>query len=236
MNSKTQNEKPKILIVEDEEAIRKGLCDVFVYNGYEVEAVGEGREGLRKALTGFYHLVLLDVMLPEMDGLTVCNEIRKKDRSQPIILLTAKGSEEEIIHGLKQGADDYIPKPFSVRELVARVEAVLRRSSKLISEKEKIIWEDFVMDTVNLELHLGEEKIALTRREVDLLRYLIQNAHRPVSRKELLKEVWGYGNTDMDTRTVDIHITKLRKKIEPNPQEPIYLTTVRGEGYRIQKK
>lgn len=227
-------QKPKILIVEDELLLRQGLCDVFVYNGYEVDAEASGREGLRKALSGNYHLLLVDVMLPEIDGFTICNEVRRKDRAQPLILLTAKADEEDIIKGLKLGADDYIPKPFSVRELLARVEAVLRRSAKLRSDLSRIRWGAFEIDPENLCLKSSKELIELTRREVDLLRYLIQHADRPVSRQELLKEVWGYGNGLVDTRTVDIHITKLRKKIEPNPEEPTYLLTVRKEGYRIK--
>ncbi len=225
--------KPSILIVEDEESIRKGLCDVFVYNGYEVDSSVEGKDGLKKAQTGRYHLIILDVMLPNVDGLTICNEIRKLDRSQPIIMLTAKGDEEDIIQGLKLGADDYIPKPFSVRELVARVEAVLRRSRKLTGEKEKISWDGMEIDPRNLWVTIGKMTVELTRREVDILRYLIQCSDRPVSRKELLKEVWGYGNTNMDTRTVDIHMTKLRRKIEKNPENPRRILTIRGEGYKI---
>lgn len=228
--------KTSLLIIEDEESIRKGLIDVFLYHGYEVDAVEDGKVGLEKALTGRYHLIIVDIMLPNVDGLTICNEVRKIDRVQPLILLTAKGDEENIIQGLKLGADDYIPKPFSVRELVARVEAVLRRSSKLIAEKEKIIWENFEIDPQNLKLKIEDQSIELTRKEIDLLRYFIKHSDRPISRKELLKEVWGYGNTEMDTRTVDIHITKLRRKIEPNPEEPIYIRTVRGEGYRLHKK
>ena len=225
--------KTKILIVEDEEPIRRGLCDLFVYNGYEVDTASDGKTGLEKALTGQYHLLILDVMLPEMDGLSVCNRIRQRDRSQPIILLTAKGDEEDIINGLKLGADDYIPKPFSVRELLARAEAVLRRSAKLVLEKETIQWGKWSIDPKNLECRSEAKNVELTRREVDILRYLIKHAERPVSRAELLKEVWGYGNTQMDTRTVDIHITKLRRKIEDNPQEPTCIVTIRGEGYRI---
>ncbi len=228
--------KTSLLIIEDEESIRKGLIDVFLYHGYEVDAVEDGKAGLEKALTGRYHLIIVDIMLPNIDGLTICNEVRKIDRAQPLILLTAKGDEEDIIQGLKLGADDYIPKPFSVRELVARVEAVLRRSSKLIAEKEKIIWENFEIDPQNLKLKIEDQSIEVTRKEIDLLRYFIKHSDRPISRRELLKEVWGYGNTEMDTRTVDIHITKLRRKIEPNPEEPIYIRTVRGEGYRLHKK
>jgi len=235
MDATEGKDKTKVLIVEDEEAIRTGLVDVFVYHGYEVEAIGEGKEGLKKGLSGRYHLIILDVMLPGLDGFSICNEIRQKDRSQPILMLTAKGDEEDIVKGLKLGADDYVPKPFSVRELLARAEAVLRRSPKLISEKEKIRWGDFEIDPVNLEIRSPGKSAELTRREVDLLRYLIKHADRPVSRKELLKEVWGYGNTTMETRTVDIHMTKLRRKLEPDPERPTFLVTVRGEGYRIQK-
>ncbi len=227
--------KAKILIVEDEEAIRKGLCDLFAYNGYEVDSAGDGREGLKKALSGHYHLLVLDIMLPELDGLTICNEVRKADRSQAIILLTAKGDEDDIINGLKLGADDYIPKPFSVRELVARAEAVLRRSPKLALDQETIHWGRLAIDPRNLSLEMDNKTVELTRREVDILRYLTQHSERPISRGELLKEVWGYNNAQMDTRTVDIHITKLRRKLEPNPQEPRYILTVRGEGYRICK-
>src|SRR5262249_3214168 len=161
------------------ESIGKGLCDVFIYNGYEVDWSIDGKDGLRKAQTGRYHLVILDVMLPHVDGMTICNEIRKLDRSQPIIMLTAKGDEEDIIKGLKRGADDYIPKPFSVRELVARVEAVLRRSRKLTDEREKISWDGMEIDPRNLWAKIGKETIELTRREVDILRYLIQFSDRP---------------------------------------------------------
>jgi DNA-binding response OmpR family regulator len=224
---------PKILIVEDEEAILKGLCDVFVFNNYEVETAMNGKEGLDKALTGNYHLILLDIMLPEIDGLTICNKIRQKDRSQPIIMLTAKGDEEDIIQGLKLGADDYIPKPFSVRELLARVEAVLRRSQKLNHSKAIFSFCNMDVDPDNLTLVKNEQVIELTRREVDILRYLMSIQERPVNRQELLKEVWGYSNTNMDTRTVDIHIAKLRKKIEDDAQEPKIITTVRGEGYKL---
>lgn len=225
--------KTKILVVEDEESIRKGLCDVFVYNGYEVEAVDNGEAGLEKALTGQYHLVILDIMLPGMDGLSVCNEIRKTDRAQPILMLTAKGDEEDIIKGLQQGADDYVLKPFSVRELVARVEAVLRRSPKLIAETDQIQWGPITINPKNLILNLNGDDIELTRREIDILRYLIKFSTRPVDRQELLKEVWGYGNAQMETRTVDIHIAKLRRKIEADHQDPKIILTIRGEGYKI---
>lgn len=228
--------KPKILIVEDEESILQGLCDVFVFNGYEVDTATDGEIGLEKSLSGQYHLILLDLMLPNVDGLTICNKIREQDRQQPIIMITAKSSEEDIIKGLKFGADDYIPKPFSVRELVARVEAVLRRSSKLSNDQKQITWGNLEIDPINLVAKKEHKDIELTRREVDILQYLIQFQNRPVTRQELLKEVWGYNNPNMDTRTVDIHITKLRKKLESDPQNPQLILTIRGEGYKIQKE
>lgn len=225
--------KPKLLIIEDESAILNGLCDVFVYNGYEVDTASDGKTGLQKAKSGDYHLILLDIMLPEIDGLTICNEIRAKDRSQPIIMLTAKGDEDDIIKGLKFGADDYVTKPFSVKELVARAEAVLRRSPKLALERSLVTWGPLTIDPHNLTLAKNGDTIELTRRETDILRYLIRFSMRPVTRQELLKEVWGYGNPGMDTRTVDIHMTKLRRKIEDDPENPRFVLTVRGEGYKI---
>ncbi len=226
-------EKNKILIAEDEESIRQGLIDVFTYHGYEVHAVENGAEALKQALTGSYHLLLLDLMLPDVDGFKICNEVRKNDRAQPIIMLTAKGDEEDILQGLKLGADDYVTKPFSVRELLARCESVLRRSPKLQMEKQKIVWASMSIDPLNLMLQMPQGEVELTRREVDLLRYMIRNSERPISRQELLKEVWGYQNAQMDTRTVDIHITKLRKKIEVDSDNPQMILTVRGEGYKI---
>ncbi|MBF0104030.1 MAG: response regulator transcription factor [Deltaproteobacteria bacterium] len=228
--------KPRILIVEDEESIIKGLCDVFVFNGYDVDTALDGKTGLKKALSGDYHLLILDIMLPDVDGLTICNEVRNKDRSQPIIMLTAKGDEEDIITGLKYGADDYIPKPFSVRELLARVEAVLRRSPKIIHETETICFNNLVIDPQNLILKMHGNKIELTRREVTILNYLIKFNQRPVTRQELLKEVWGYTADGIDTRTVDIHMAKLRKKIEDDPQNPKIIVTIRGEGYKMAPK
>lgn len=227
--------KPKLLIVEDEEAILKGLCDVFAFNGYDIDTATNGTQGLEKALSGEHHLLILDIMLPEIDGLTICNRVREKDRSQPIIMLTAKGDEDDMIRGLKMGADDYIAKPFSVRELVARVEAVLRRSPKVQHQEKQINWGPWQIDPLNLTLKFENKKLDLTRREVEILQYLIQFHQRPVSRQELLKEVWGYTSTNMDTRTVDIHMAKLRKKVESDSSKPHYIITVRGEEYKLQK-
>ncbi len=224
-----------ILVVEDEEAIRSGLIDVFVFHGYEVDSADNGPEGLEKALTGKFDLILLDIMLPGMDGYEICNVIRAKDRDQPIIMLTAKTSDEEIIQGLKLGADDYVAKPFSIQQLVLRIEAVLRRSRIGIEQARTISLSNNVqIDTENLTGQNGAEALTFTRREIEILTYLAANSTRPVSRDELLTKVWGYArNLEIETRTVDIHIAKLRRKIETNPKEPAGLITVRGAGYRL---
>ncbi len=227
-------EKPRILVVEDEAAIRDGLADVLVYHGYEVDAVGDGHVGLQKALSGRYDLLLLDVMLPGRDGFAICDEVRKGDRDQPIIMLTAKTSDEDIVNGLALGADDYIAKPFSIAQLVLRVKAVLRRSRLGLEQATHIALAGVEIDTRNLSGRRGSEPLTFTRREIEILQYLHQNAERPVSRDELLTRVWGYDRTaEIETRTVDIHIAKLRRKIEADAKEPRHLLTVRGAGYRL---
>ncbi|OUR64306.1 DNA-binding response regulator [Methylophaga sp. 42_25_T18] len=227
--------KLRILIVEDEVAIREGLIDVFVYHGYDVDFSGDGAEGLKKALTGQFDLILLDVMLPSLNGFEICNQIRQHDREQAIIMLTAKSSDEDIIEGLSLGADDYVAKPFSVAQLVLRVQSVLRRSHKVANQNQQIqLADDIVIDCQNFSGNKGKEILSFTSREIDILQYLQANSERPVSRDELLNKVWGYAkDIELETRTVDIHIAKLRRKIEPDPSQPSYLTTVRGAGYRL---
>jgi two-component system response regulator RegX3 len=230
-----EQQKPRILVVEDEAAIRDGLADVLVYHGYRVDTVADGKEGLAKALSGKYDLLLLDVMLPGRDGFSICDEVRKVDRDQPIIMLTAKTSDEDIVNGLTLGADDYVAKPFAIAQLVLRVKAVLRRSRVGVESAATIaLGGDVEIDTRNLSGRRGAEALAFTRREIEILRYLQSNAERPVSRAELLTRVWGYDRTaDIETRTVDIHIAKLRRKIEVDAKEPRNLVTVRGAGYRL---
>jgi two-component system response regulator RegX3 len=224
----------RVLVVEDEAAIREGLIDVLVFHGYEVDSAAEGPAGLEKALTGRFDLVLLDIMLPGMDGYEICDRIRAEDRHQPIIMLTAKSSDEDIIHGLKLGADDYVPKPFSVQQLVLRIEAVLRRSQVGLEQARTLSIGSIEVDTENLSATNGSDEIVFTKREIEVLCYLAENSDRPVSREELLSKVWGYAKgLDIETRTVDIHIAKLRRKIETDPKTPENLVTVRGAGYRL---
>lgn len=227
--------KIRILIIEDETAIRNGLVDVFVFHGYEVEAAAEGPQGLDMALRGTFDLILLDIMLPGMDGFEICNRIRAEDPEQPIIMLTARTGDEDIIQGLSLGADDYVAKPFSVAQLVLRVQAVLRRSHIGVDMDNHIrLGEELELDTRNLCGRRGNEMLSFTRREMDILQYLAAHTERPVSREELLNKVWGYARQlDLETRTVDIHIAKLRRKIEADPSHPCHLTTVRGVGYRL---
>ncbi|MGR9085673.1 MAG: response regulator transcription factor [Gammaproteobacteria bacterium] len=227
--------KLRILIIEDESAIRTGLIDVFVYHGYDVDFSAHGVEGLSKALSGKFDLVLLDVMLPGMNGFEVCNRIREKNRDLAIIMLTAKSNDEDVIEGLSLGADDYVAKPFSVAQLVLRVQAVLRRTRSVDAQNPRMQLDDELsIDCQNLAGRRGTQALSFTRREIEILQYLHSHSNRPVPREELLGKVWGYANhLEIETRTVDIHIAKLRRKIEPDPAEPRFLITVRGAGYRL---
>ncbi|MDX1605126.1 MAG: response regulator transcription factor [Candidatus Competibacterales bacterium] len=226
--------RPRLLIVEDEPAIREGLTDVFVYHGYEVDGAEDGRTGLRKALSGTHDLILLDLMLPGVDGFEICARVRAADPDQPIIMLTAKTADEDIVQGLSLGADDYVAKPFSVAQLVLRVQAVLRRAGAGGSAALIRLADGAVVDTRNLSLEREDGTRCFTRREMDVLEYLAAHSERPVPREELLNKVWGYDRQlELETRTVDIHIAKLRRKLEPDPRHPRHLITVRGAGYRL---
>jgi len=226
-------DKPKLLVVEDEAAIRVGLIDVFVFHGFEVDSAEHGEEGLRKSLSGLYDMILLDVMLPGVNGFDICQRIREQDRQQPVIMLTAKTSDDDIVQGLTLGADDYVAKPFSVTQLVLRVQAVLRRAG--IGEqlqREIRLQNGIIIDTDNL--NIVDSDVVFTRREMDVLQYLYRQSVRPVSREELLTKVWGYASDmDIETRTVDIHIAKLRRKMEVDVSNPTAIITVRGAGYRL---
>lgn len=225
--------KPTLLIVEDEPSILRGLTDLFIFHGFNVESETDGQQGLDRALVGQYACVILDVMLPSIDGFQICNVIRQHSQTQPILMLTAKNSEQDIINGLTLGADDYLAKPFSTSELVLRVSALIRRSGLTVTDTKLIINSHVNVCTQKLTGMSYGKALKYTRREVAILSYLDQKT-APVSREKLLKEVWDYKSTDhLDTRTVDIHIAKLRKKIENDPKSPQHLVTFRGEGYQL---
>jgi two-component system response regulator RegX3 len=227
--------KHTILVVEDEAAIRSGLCDVLAFHGHAPVGVASGEEGLRRALEERFALVLLDVMLPGMSGFDVCGELRARRPAQAILLLTARGAEEDVLEGFRRGADDYVTKPFSVAELVARVEALLRRAGAFIeADVEPFEFGAWRVDPAARRAACASLAIDLTPREVALLALFARERGRIVSRRRLLAEVWGMrAADDVATRTVDVHIAKLRKKIEAH--EPGAIETVRGEGYRFAR-
>jgi len=229
----TERAKAKILVVEDDVSILRGLMDVFVFNGFEVTGVEDGGEGLRKARQETYDLIVLDVMLPTLDGFAICKEVRKEKPSQAIIMLTAKGSENDIINGFKAGADDYVTKPFSLRELMVRVEALLRRAGKNVGDAHLTIG-GLCFDGKTLTASYKDTSLELTRRELDIILYLHLHRDRIVSKKDLLSEVWHYTDADIETRTVDIHVLKLRKKIASLVGDAPFIVTIRGEGYRLE--
>jgi two-component system response regulator RegX3 len=228
-----QKPKARILVVEDDPAILNGLQDVFVFNGYESTGVEDGGEGLKKALEEEYDLIILDVMLPTLDGFSICKKVRKEKPGQGIIIITAKGAEDDIVAGFKAGADDYISKPFSLRELMVRVEAILRRAGKNLGD-EGVLLRGILFEGKTLTASYDGHTVELTRREMDIILYLSRHRDRIVSKKELLGEVWNYSDTDIETRTVDIHILKLRKKITSLIHDTPFIVTIRGEGYRLE--
>jgi len=223
--------KLRILVVEDEESIRGGLCDVLAYHGYAPTAVETGEEGLEVGRREELALVILDLMLPGIHGLEVCRRLRGERPGLPILMLTAKGAEDDVVRGLRAGADDYVTKPFSIRELVARVEALLRRSGAFDENVEAFAFGPWQVDANGLRAADGTRSLSLTPRELELLALFAREAGRVVSRRTLLREVWGFANADeIETRTVDVHIAKLRKKIDDRGRTLI--ETVRGVGYR----
>jgi two-component system response regulator RegX3 len=228
-----QTPKARILVVEDDPALLGGLLDVLVYNGYEVKGVEDGGRGLDAGLNEAFDLILLDVMLPTLDGFSICKEVRKKKAGQGIIIITAKGSEDDIVTGFNAGADDYISKPFSLREVMVRVEAVLRRTGKNPGDVE-IRFRDIFFDGKNLIAEYQNQTLELTRKEIDIIAYLFRHRDRIVSKKELLTEVWQYADANIETRTVDIHMLKLRKKIAGLIGDTPFVNTIRGEGYRLE--
>lgn len=225
--------KGTILVVEDDDAIRTGLLDLLVFNGYLPQGAATGPEGLETARSGAFDLILLDVMLPGMDGFNVCRSLREAASQVGIIMLTAKGAEADIITGFKAGADDYVCKPFSLAELMVRIEAVMRRRRQP-SAAETLRHLGIRFDAELLEMTAHEGRQPLTRRELEIVTYLHRHPERIVSKKELLAEVWHYADPTVETRTVDIHMQKLRKKIAVLIGERPFIRTIRGEGYRLE--
>jgi DNA-binding response OmpR family regulator len=225
--------KARILVVEDDASIRNGLSDVLTFNGFAVKGEADGKKGLELALEDAWDLILLDVMLPSMGGFVICDEIRRSKPKQGIIMLTAKGAEEDIITGFKSGADDYISKPFSLRELMLRIEALLRRLGKTNPEAQ-IECQGILFDGNTLTATFEANVASITRKEMDIMAYLKCHSGRIVSKKELLIEVWRYADADIETRTVDIHMLKLRKKIANLVGDQPVIRIIRGEGYRLE--
>ena len=222
----------KILIVEDEPNMVAGLRDNFEYEGYTVITARDGVEGLQRALDESPDLVVLDVMMPRMSGLEVCKQLRAKRGSIPIIMLTARGQEVDKVVGLELGADDYVTKPFSIRELLARVKAVLRRTAALPKDMDQHSFANVEVDLKRFRVLKAGKAIELSSKEFDLLKYFICHSGEILSRDRLLEEVWGYDNYPT-TRTVDTHLVRLRQKLEPDPEQPQYFLTVHGTGYRF---
>ena len=230
----------RVLIIEDEPGVQLTLEDLLISEGYKVVVKGDGPAGEKEALTGNFDLILLDVMLPGKDGFAVCRSLRKKNITTPIIMLTARDTNIDTVMGLKQGADDYLTKPFDAEVLLARMEAVTRRfktentnSAPTPTTIPAIIqFAPFIFDTQLEELHRGDEVIHLQVQEYRLLHYLVNHPNQILSRNKLLDEVWGY-DSESTTRTVDVHIGKLRHKLEESDL-PKFIITVRGRGYKFK--
>jgi two-component system alkaline phosphatase synthesis response regulator PhoP len=222
---------PRVLVVEDDEAMAVALKDGFEYEGFDVTVARDGETGLKQALGDKPELLIMDVMLPRMSGLDICKKIRAEGNTVPIIMLTARGQEIDKVLGLKLGADDYVTKPFSFMELMARVEAVLRRCTGTRSDLESYSFGDVTVNFKRMEATKKGTPLELTQREYKLLEYLIERKGQVVGREELLDAVWGYENIPY-TRTVDVHIAKLRKKIE-GKGGPQYIVTVHRAGYKF---
>jgi len=231
----------RLLLIEDEPGLQLTLSDRLAAEGYTVETAGDGDLGLARATTEPFDLIVLDVMLPRRDGFDVCRTLRQRGISTPILMLTARGQVVDRIVGLKLGADDYLTKPFEPLELLARIEALLRRAPASSpaapagagpGSGARYVFDQFVVDVRKAEVSRGSEPVELSAKEFQLLRYFLEHRGATISRDELLHEVWGYQNTP-STRTVDVHVAWLRQKLEPNPKVPQLILTVHGLGYKF---
>ena len=222
-----------ILLIEDEPGLVITVTDLLTGAGYEVDSAADGEAGLAAALNKRFDLVILDVMLPKKNGLDVCRELRQKGADIAILMLTAKTQVIDRVVGLKLGADDYLTKPFDPSELLARVEALLRRVQKENRIPVRTFqFGDVAVDFERGEVKVGTQPVSLAAKELQLLRYLVDNRERVVPREELLQNVWEY-NSDVSSRTIDVHVVWLRQKLEKNPQLPEHIRTIRGKGYRF---
>lgn len=224
--------KVRILIVEDEPAMVAALRDNFEYEGFEVVTAADGPSGLEQVDATAPDLVLLDVMMPRMSGLEVCKTIRAERPSLPIIMLTARGQEIDKVVGLELGADDYVTKPFSIRELIARVKTVLRRAERPVLVRSESKFGDVTVDLRGTEVRRAGKRVDLSIKEFALLAYLISHAGETLSRDRLLNDVWGHQHYP-STRTIDTHIAHLRQKLEARPESPRFIVTVHGVGYKF---
>ncbi len=227
-------ERKCILVVEDDAAIRRGLVDALGFAGYDTLEAGEGAAGLAAALDSGCDLLLLDLVLPGRDGLSVLRELRAARSTLPVIVLTARGAEDDRVRGLGQGADDYVVKPFSLKELLARIEAVLRRAPERPPAVRRLAFEGGHADLERHEVRFDDGRRAeLSERETELILYLALHAGRAVSRDELLARVWGLNPVGISTRTIDMHVARVREKLGDDPGHPKIVITVRGEGYML---
>ncbi len=223
----------RILLVEDEEDLRMTLTDRLRSDGYEIDCAEDGELGLRRATDGAYDLVILDIMLPKKNGFDVCRDLRQAGLITPVLMLTARGQTVDKVVGLKLGADDYLTKPFEVIELLARIEAILRRApTRPVNHKDVYAVGPFRVDVRGTEVTCDGEPVRLSAREFQLLRYFLEHRGTTLSRNEILKEVWGY-NVKIFTRTVDVHVASLRQKLGDDPKEPRFILTVTGLGYKF---
>lgn len=227
----------RILTVEDDAAIRRGIVDALTFAGYGVLEASDGTTGCRDAVTREYDLLLLDMVLPGKSGLDILREVRNARPTLPVIILSARGEERDRVSGLRLGADDYVVKPFSVDELLARVEAVLRRSPARPSDVGKFTFDGGCVDFDRCEVQFSDgSREELSERERTLLRYFVCNAGRAIGREELLNNVWQIDSRGVTTRTIDMHVARLREKLRDAVDEPRVLLTVRGKGYMLAAK
>jgi DNA-binding response OmpR family regulator len=227
------NTVPTVLVVEDDKGVRQGVTDALRFSGYNVLEACDGKQGMEMALRCHYNLLMLDIVMPFFSGIDILQKLRANRTGQPVIILSAKGQEEDRVKGLSMGADDYIVKPFSVREMLARVDAVLRRTTERQPEVHELCFEVGVADFDRREVRYEDGgREALSEREVDLLRYLSANSGRAVDRDEILRQVWGLNPKGITTRTIDMHVANLRNKLR-DPNQNV-LATVRGKGYMIR--